>query len=183
MAVSPWSVKGVDPEAREAAKLAARKSGITVGAWLSQTIRAAANKELKHDAVPTAPGVSPPHRAFDPSAPPDADAAHEHDREVPSEAGHAPPAPTIQAIFENLQNLAERIEAAESKSMEAVLPIEQKVGELAARLENVRSNSDAPIGPVERAVMRIAERLEKLEENFDRDHGGGRKGLFGSRRR
>ena len=37
--VSPWSVKGVDPEARDAAKIAARRSGLTVGAWLTQTIR------------------------------------------------------------------------------------------------------------------------------------------------
>ncbi len=44
---SPWSVKGVDPEAREAAKIAARKQGVNVGRWLSQTILAAASEELR----------------------------------------------------------------------------------------------------------------------------------------
>lgn len=44
--VSPWSVKGVDPEAREAAKIAARRSGQTLGAWLTQTIRNAATEQL-----------------------------------------------------------------------------------------------------------------------------------------
>ena len=43
---SPWSVKGVDPEAREAAKIAARRAGLTVGSWLTQTIRAAATEQL-----------------------------------------------------------------------------------------------------------------------------------------
>lgn len=28
---SPWSIKGIDPEAREAAKMAARKAGMTLG--------------------------------------------------------------------------------------------------------------------------------------------------------
>ena len=36
---SPWGVKGVDSEAREAVKIAARKAGLTVGAWLNQMIR------------------------------------------------------------------------------------------------------------------------------------------------
>ncbi|WP_421693979.1 hypothetical protein [Aestuariivirga sp.] len=34
----PWSVKGVEPEAREAAKLAARRSGMTLGEWLNSVI-------------------------------------------------------------------------------------------------------------------------------------------------
>ncbi len=34
----PWSVKGIDPEAREAAKVAARKAGMTLGEWLNSLI-------------------------------------------------------------------------------------------------------------------------------------------------
>ena len=47
---SPWSVKGVDPEARGAAKSAARRAGLTIGSWLSQTIHATAAEQL---AMPT----------------------------------------------------------------------------------------------------------------------------------
>lgn len=35
---APWSVKGIDPQARDAAKEAARKAGMTLGAWLSTVI-------------------------------------------------------------------------------------------------------------------------------------------------
>src|SRR4029079_10732067 len=35
----PWSVKGIDSEAREAAKHAARRSGVTLGEWLNTVIR------------------------------------------------------------------------------------------------------------------------------------------------
>lgn len=44
--VSPWSVKGVDPETRGAAKIAARRAGLTIGSWLSETIHAAATEQL-----------------------------------------------------------------------------------------------------------------------------------------
>ena len=45
---SPWSVKGIDPEAREAAKIAARKAGRTLGAWLNPTSRSAATEPLRN---------------------------------------------------------------------------------------------------------------------------------------
>ena len=37
-AVAPWSVKGIDPKAREIAKDLARRSGLTLGDWLNQRI-------------------------------------------------------------------------------------------------------------------------------------------------
>lgn len=41
---APWSVKGIDPESREIAKRAARREGITLGAWLNRVIGEAANQ-------------------------------------------------------------------------------------------------------------------------------------------
>lgn len=40
----PWSVKGIDSEAREAAKHAARRSGMTLGEWLNTVIREQADE-------------------------------------------------------------------------------------------------------------------------------------------
>ena len=34
----PWSVKGIEPEVREAAKHAARRAGMTLGEWLNSVI-------------------------------------------------------------------------------------------------------------------------------------------------
>src|SRR6266568_293548 len=36
--VVPWSIKGVDFDAREAAKEAARRAGMTLGGWMNQVI-------------------------------------------------------------------------------------------------------------------------------------------------
>jgi localization factor PodJL len=46
----PWSVKGVDPRTRDAAKAAARRAGMTLGEWLDHKIRVES-----HGAAPDAP--------------------------------------------------------------------------------------------------------------------------------
>ncbi len=35
----PWSLKGVSPEARQAAKAAAKRAGVPLGVWLGRVIR------------------------------------------------------------------------------------------------------------------------------------------------
>ncbi len=52
---APWSVKGIDPKAREIAKDLARRSGMTLGEWLNQMI-------LDDGAAP-APSPEPARRA------------------------------------------------------------------------------------------------------------------------
>lgn len=42
----PWSVKGVDPRTRDAAKAAARRAGMTLGEWLDNKIRDEAEQEV-----------------------------------------------------------------------------------------------------------------------------------------
>lgn len=44
---SPWSVKGVRPECRVAAKVAARRAGLTIGEWLNRAIMDAAKHSVQ----------------------------------------------------------------------------------------------------------------------------------------
>ncbi len=53
----PWSVKGIEPEAREAAKQAARRAGMTLGAWLNQAIIVNSTDDV--DAGPQGGGMHP----------------------------------------------------------------------------------------------------------------------------
>ncbi len=48
----PWSVKGVDPRTRDAAKAAARRAGMTLGEWLDNKIRKEAAETESEQAVP-----------------------------------------------------------------------------------------------------------------------------------
>ena len=52
----PWSVKGIEPDAREAAKNAARRSGMTLGEWLNAAIVEQAEPEpaSQHQTPPAA---------------------------------------------------------------------------------------------------------------------------------
>lgn len=52
---APWSVKGIKPEARETAKSAARRAGMTLGEWLNQTIQ-----ETDFETVPEADPMRAP---------------------------------------------------------------------------------------------------------------------------
>lgn len=219
--VSPWSVKGVDPEAREAAKIAARRSGQTVGAWLTQTIRTAATEQLtgsqQTNTTPepdtqqqynpsqqynsgqqyTAgqqynsgqqynPANGPPPGPGDYGMPPPPPPQQNGFAEQPSSnygSGQAPlPAPTIQALFESIQSLGNRVEEAERKTTAAVAPLAEQVSQLSAQVEEVQSQKSVSTAPVERAVMRITERLDKMEESPNRRKrnpraaGGGRIG-------
>jgi len=41
-----WQVKGVEPETREAVKQAARRKGMTIGAWVNDTLHKAAVEDI-----------------------------------------------------------------------------------------------------------------------------------------
>lgn len=58
---TPWSVKGIDPRAREAAREAARRRGLTIGEWLNQAILAneAALAAVRTDSPARSDGPDP----------------------------------------------------------------------------------------------------------------------------
>lgn len=170
VSVSPWSVKGVEPEAREAAKIAARRSAMTVGQWLSQTIRAAAAQQLDGTSQPlvdTSP--PPPQPAPEQALQGDNSLASQGSYPVESlravEAGHnaPPPVSVNEAIRENIPRLNNPIEDPESKSRAAISSPVDQVEQLSERVEQVRAQSPLSTAPVERAVSRLSERLEKIE--------------------
>jgi localization factor PodJL len=169
---SPWSVKGIDPEAREAAKIAARKAGLTLGAWLNQTIRSAATEQLRNGGQSQMPPQPQPYPYGGMPPPPGAGQNY----------NPQPPAPTMQAIFESIQKLSSRIEAAEIKTTAAIAPLADQVDQLSAQLEEVKAGTDISTAPVERAVMRLSERLQKMEEAAPSPRRALRWGMFGSSR-
>jgi len=156
---SPWSIKGIDPEAREAAKMAARKAGMTLGGWLTRTILAVATHELKRGNTAQTQGTT---------------------AETPSEWEHGggpdlspppPPALTEQAILKSIQQLIQRVEHIEQATQESIAPIFEKVEELSERVQEVSEKTGITGGPMERALQRLAERVDQIEEETP-DQGG-----------
>ncbi len=150
---APWSVKGIDPETREAAKIAARRAGLPLGAWLTQVIRSAAVTQFK--------------------GPTESEPAPTTERAP----GSSVPAPTMMALLDGLQKLAQRIDKAEKTTTEVVAPLAERIDELSTSVEEVKvRNAAAATAPVERAVSRISERLDRIEAQAN---GRGRRRLFG----
>lgn len=135
----PWTLEGVEPEAREAAKLAAKRAGLPLGTWISQTLMTAAATELKRGSVPSAAqGAS---------------------------GNHQPPALTTEMLLDSIRRLSQRIESAEQRATETIAPLAEKMANLSERVEEVSARANISTAPMERALARMAERLEKLEHN------------------
>lgn len=160
-----WALDDVEPEAREAAKLAARKARMTIGGWLSQAILKAATDELKHRR----------NGAAGPAQSGGSDSAYGSGRT--NGGGHGTLAPTHEVVLESIQRLAGRLEMAEQHTAETIRPLAEKVSLLSQRIEEVGSKGDVSTAPLERAMMRLTERLERLESELGGKEGG-RRGLF-----
>ena len=156
-AAGPWSVKGIDPKAREIAKDLARRSGMTLGDWLNQMIIEGGEPE----AAPPAPAE--PRRPLD-----------DLYREAQVRRGVAsPPRSPEQGETDRLnralETLATRVEAAEHRSVLAISGMDQSVMGVLSRLDEIErenggpSRLDGSVAEVRAAQARIAERLGRLE--------------------
>ncbi|WP_369060502.1 peptidoglycan-binding protein [Caulobacter sp. 73W] len=154
---APWSVKGIDPKAREIAKDLARRSGMTLGEWLNRMILEDDAPDLGDSAYggrPQGHNVLDHPRSqresrFDPSGYP------------LDEAGR---------IALALERLSERIEAAEARQARAVTGIDHSVRNVIARLETAERDAVAVAARFEGAIsdlgqeqQRAADRLRRME--------------------
>jgi len=158
---APWSVKGIDPKAREVAKDLARRSGMTLGEWLNQVI-------LQDDGPEDATSESffadhPPRPAAERVQALAAEGPAPRRIEAP-----AHPADYVERMAGLLERLTSRIEDAETRAGEAVSGVEQSVRSALARIEaaeQAQSGAASDIGDVKASAATLAERLRRMEEN------------------
>ncbi|OFW98595.1 MAG: hypothetical protein A3E78_01720 [Alphaproteobacteria bacterium RIFCSPHIGHO2_12_FULL_63_12] len=168
---APWSVKGIERDARETAKAAAQREGMTVGEWLNQIIFSAGDP----DAAPTA-GEIDGLKARDLAA------AIEHlsKRIAIAESKSASAvdnlARSLGGAVERLQRieraepagdaaLAQRVKLLEEKStdrqrIEALRALERAVGQIAVQFSNAEKSTVARLDATELQLQTIARRLE-----------------------
>lgn len=153
-AASPWSVKGIDPKAREVAKDLARRSGMTLGEWLNRMIiegDGQADYRAPHDDA---------H-----------DRAHlEVVREGPSRAEIAEQTDQVGRVAVALDRLTRRIEVAEGRNAAAISGIDHSVRDAIVRLGRAEREQIAVAARFEGAVddlkteqLRTAERVRRIE--------------------
>lgn len=138
----PWSVKGIDAKAREAALQAARNEGITLGDYLNRLLLDA---EAEDQSMRSA------------------DQRYEQGSQPQASNDGAPSAGNIA-----LEALTRRIEAAEARSTLAITGIDQSVVGLLARLDNSDTARSAMEGRLELAAEQIREAQQTLGERIGR---------------
>lgn len=111
---SPWSIKGVSPAARDAAKEGARISRQPLGRWLSQVIRKTSAAE----------GIEP---------------VGSEEQDMPARAAYAASPSSATTWEEAVVRLEARIVETEQKSIDAVLPVENALVRIADRLDAIET--------------------------------------------
>lgn len=120
MSAAPWSVKGIDPKAREVAKDLARRSGMTLGEWLNTMIM---------DDVDDEETVVPLSRRAHVS---DVFERRGRSRRMDDVYGSDD---TLQRVAASVEAIAARLEAAERRSTLAIQGVDQAVNGLVRRLD------------------------------------------------
>ena len=180
---SPWSVKGVEPEAREAAKIAARKAGLTVGAWLTQMIRQSASDQLRNGGKPSPGPEAAGHDQPQPRSHPSQRSDQSNERYFSENETWQPP-PSTAGLWSRTTAAARRRAPSRAHNADGIReysaavepdrkrrtencrhhrPNRGKIAELSKQLENAKDGGSTSTAPVERAIQKIAERLDRIE--------------------
>ncbi len=154
-AAAPWSVKGIDPKAREVAKDLARRSGMTLGEWLNTMIM-----DDEDDGVQPLPRR--PH------------AAEMIDRRGRSRRvddaydlqgrGFDRDEEMLHRVAASVDAIAARLEAAERRSTVAIQGVDQAVAGLVRKMEA----QDQQAGTVGRRVEDISDELKEGHKRLRR---------------
>ncbi len=179
-AAGPWSVKGIDPKAREIAKDLARRSGLTLGEWLNQMITDTG--EEPPPPVPAPPAYAdadaPPRSWGEARSAPRAPAQEgsggvlnaESFRSRLREAGRGGDAAETARVTKALADFTARMEAAEHRSTLAISGIDQQAMGVLSRLDGVERDSaavgarfDTAVDEVRETQARLAERVRRME--------------------
>jgi len=163
-AAAPWSVKGIDPKAREVAKDLARRSGMTLGEWLNRMIIEGEGPGADSPAADAFGGG-----AQDRSPKPYLHIASDGDTSSRIEIAEHP-ADEVGRVAIALDRLTDRIEAAEGRSAAAIHGIDQSVRGALSRLAlsereqiAVAARFEGAVDEIKTEQARAAERLRRME--------------------
>lgn len=160
-AAAPWSVKGIDPKAREIAKDLARREGMTLGEWLNSRIMVEGGEE---DYVP----LSNDRRG---------NARRSDDYEYTRDAANR-----LNAV---VSELGERLEVAERRSASAIQGVDQAVASIMRRLDMDREEEGRRtrrLDDVSREMREGHLRLQRLEASANQaDRSAQAVGALGER--
>jgi localization factor PodJL len=188
---SPWSVKGVQPKTREAAKDLARREGLTLGEWLNRLIGdvdedgdVVASRENTPNYAPQNQGpayqqepqyVQEAPRAYAPPLAPFP--AHSHEPLAPPAQGWNPREAENSRLTAALEQLTRRLEQTSGPAYPPLPPanayvppsvplaLNERIEASERRAETALGRVDASLSDVRQTQAALAERLRAMEAN------------------
>lgn len=152
-AAAPWSVKGIEPKAREIAKDLARRSGMTLGEWLNTMIL-----EDGDDDDGVVPLARRPHVS---------DTYERRGRSRRLDDAYGAGDEGWQRLGASIDAIAGRLEASERRSTVAIQGVDQAVSGLVRRLDGQDANGKAygrRIDDIAEELREGHKRLRKFEQ-------------------
>lgn len=178
-ALRSWTIDGVDDHARERAREVARRSGLSLGAWLNAVIADTAAQAAAGMAEPAwrERGRGRPYRERDEAARRGRGPRHQP-RAWPTHDDD-----DLSAIFEALNDLAERVGTAENHARSAVALAEDRLGRAAREhgqrpsslsevdqtLEEAQADLFAAEDEAHRTMRKLAGRMRALDKRSSGD--------------
>src|ERR1700761_2934833 len=173
----PWNVAGIPPEAREAARAAARREGLSVGEWLTRRImRSFSDMSEEQQPMPFDRAIferTPAERplgdrpGLDPWGLPLSAAARRETEDMLARVSRseAESSDSYRRIEEQLRNVGRRLDSAERSQTESTRAMSQAASEI-----NIASREQAQaFDQLGGHVLGLSERLERLERNVAQD--------------
>jgi localization factor PodJL len=166
----PWHVKGVHPDAREVAREAARRSGVSVGAWLNSLIITAAEQgeSAMDESVPAAAALSAPAAHAAPA--PDGEALTSIGRQIDELKWRLESLSRDDSARQAAASAAASVAVEEIRSArlaDAIARIDRQLDRLSRSKRPARAESD---DNVDDALAEITARQHALEDEFTAPH-------------
>lgn len=158
----PWNVAGIPPEAREAARAAARREGLSVGEWLTRHIM------RSFSGFDDAAGLEPPLAAVPPDSWAVSATARRDSEDMLARVGRSEneSVDAWRRIEEQLRGIGRRLDSNEHSHSESNRFLSRTAQEMNV---NAREQAEA-FGQLGENVRNLRERLERLERSATNDN-------------
>lgn len=170
---APWSVKGIERDARETAKEAAKREGMTVGEWLNQMIYSAGDptpsdgniEGLKLRDLVTA--IEHLHKRVAQADQKSADAVTDLTRNMGGAVERIQRLERVKPAEGTYEDLSARLGKLEASSgdrqrVDALKALEKAVAQVAVQFNNAHKTSLERLDSTERQLQDLAERIDQI---------------------
>ena len=163
----PWNVAGIPPEAREAARAAARREGLSVGEWLTRRILRSFS-DLGEEPQPMSfDRASYERPALDPWGLPLSAASRRDTEDMLARVSRseAESSDSYRRIEDQLRNVGRRLDSAERSQSES----QRAMSKAASEINTVTREQAQAFDQLGGHVLSLSERLERLERSAHQD--------------